>query len=576
VTTRRLGVILAAVAVLGLVLAVASMRLLPTTTSTGDRALLELYTMHAADGDLRVGPYSRFQWNHPGPIYLYAAAPLFALSGQREFGLHPTALLINIAALAAFIFIVARFGGAALGWSAIAALALFLFRSAPFPGRAISQLLISPWNPHVVILPFALLIALCAVLAAGRSLVLPAIALVGSFIVQTHIGLLPCTVAVVTVALVLWFLGDRVRPGPAIATDDRAATSHRPWLLAAGGVLLVLWMLPLADQVAGTGNAGEIVRFLLSDDRPRPSLATSLTALAYGLSGAVRPDQRLAIGNVTVVGGEMGPVPAAWPVLLLVLLALAWRWAVRQGRPFHAALCLLCLVTTLAAGWSVFNVRGVMRDYLILWVSMLGTVSLAALGGVVAWWVGRVLTSRRFELPAGFGPVSMMAFVLVVFLLGAGSLGLEYRRTLAGQGSSPRQREIVADLFHEVEDHLRARGYRSARIRVAPSVWGIAASVVLQLHKTDIAVAVPDPLLPMFTGALRSTGEEQVVLRFVGPALDGELRGQPRYSLITESRGVVGPVNALTPAVSVYEQRPPGPPGGRDRRSEMSREEGDP
>ena len=39
-----------------------------------DTALAELYTRHAARGDLLLGPYSRFGWHHPGPLlyYLYA------------------------------------------------------------------------------------------------------------------------------------------------------------------------------------------------------------------------------------------------------------------------------------------------------------------------------------------------------------------------------------------------------------------------------------------------------------------------------------------------------------------------
>ena len=56
----------------------------------------------------------------------------------------------------------------------------------------------------------------------------------------------------------------------------------------------------------------------------------------------------------------------------MLLLACVWRWAVRQGRSFHAALCLLCLVTMAVAVWSAFNIRGEMRDYLVFWVNSTG------------------------------------------------------------------------------------------------------------------------------------------------------------------------------------------------------------
>ena len=404
VAKRRLVASLAGAVVL--ILAVAAFRLLPPTYPTGDRAFLELYALHATDGNLTVGLYSRVGWNHPGPVYLYALAPLHALSGQREFSLDSTALLINLASLAALIAVVSTAGDAYLGWSLIAALTIFLFR--PGPARDIGELLASSWNPHVVTLPFGLLIGLCAALAVGRVRVLPAVALVGSFVVQTHIGLLPCTMALVAMAVALWMYRRRVcRSAPVgvpVGVDTPRGASIRPWVLASVGLFALLWMLPLVDQVVGSGNAGEIVRFFLSDDRPRPSPSTSFAAAAYGLFAAVRLQGRLAVGNVVISATDLGPLPAIWLVLQVMLLAIVWRWAVRQGRSFHAAFCLLCLVTTVVAVWSAFNIHGMVRDYLVFWMSILGVANLSALGGALAWWAARALRRRGIAMPARIGP----------------------------------------------------------------------------------------------------------------------------------------------------------------------------
>ena len=97
----------------------------------------------------------------------------------------------------------------------------------------------------------------------------------------------------------------------------------------------------------------------------------------------------------------------------------------------------------------------------------------------------------------------------------------------------------------------------SARIRIAPPVRVVAAGVVLQLYKADIPVAVADPWVPEFTEALRSTGAEEVVFRFVGSDLNDELRDRSDHLLVGRNRNV-----------SVYKQlrrrqhiiRPP-PPG---------------
>ena len=217
ITKRTLVAGLACAVVL--LLAVAAFRLLPPTYPAGDRALLELSAIHATDGRLAVGPYSRFGWSHPGPVYLYALAPFYALSGRREFSLDATALLINLAALAVLIAVVKSAGDAYLSMSLIAMLTIFLIR--PGPERDIGELLSSSWNPHIVTLPFGLLIGLCAALAVGRTSVLPAIVLVASFVVQTHIALLPCSMALVATAVALWMRG-----------DARRAASIRPWVLA--------------------------------------------------------------------------------------------------------------------------------------------------------------------------------------------------------------------------------------------------------------------------------------------------------------------------------------------------------
>ena len=501
------------------------MRFLPPTYSTGDRAFLELYTIHATDGNLTIGPYSRFGWNHPGPAYFYALAPLYALSGQHEYSLDLTALLINLGSLALLILVVSRFGDTYLDWILLVALAIFLFR----PGlvRNVGEVLTSPWNPHVVILPFSALIGLCAALAVGRTWVSPALALVASIVIQTHIGLLPCTMALLGTATALWMYA-----------GDRRDASLRPAALSSVGVLALFWVLPLVDQVMGSHNVGEIVRFLVSEDRPRPSLSTAFWAVAYGLSAAVRPQEDLAVGNVTISATNLGPLPALWLVLQVMLLAVVGRWAMRQNRPFHAALCLLGLVATAVAGWSAFNVRGMMRDYLVFWMSALGMVNLMVIGGAVACWTARILRRRGIALQTRIGPATVAAFLLLVFLFGATSLARDYRRTVTGEGRFPHRREAVRILSLDLENRMATQGYRSPQIRITPPVRVVAAGVVLQLYKADIPVSVVDSWVPVFTEALRSTGAEDVTFRFVGPELDRELRERPDHLLVSTYRDV--------------------------------------
>ena len=75
-----------------------------------------------------------------------------------------------------------------------ASLALYLWRVPP--------LLVSAWNPHLVLLPLAALIVSASITAAGRLSLLPVTIAMASFVSQTHIGLLPCAAVVTACALV--------------------------------------------------------------------------------------------------------------------------------------------------------------------------------------------------------------------------------------------------------------------------------------------------------------------------------------------------------------------------------------
>src|SRR5438874_127804 len=57
-----------------------------------DGAILEIYTLEALRGNLRVVPYSRFGCHHPGPRYLSLQAPWYWLSGYKTAGMQAGAL----------------------------------------------------------------------------------------------------------------------------------------------------------------------------------------------------------------------------------------------------------------------------------------------------------------------------------------------------------------------------------------------------------------------------------------------------------------------------------------------------
>ena len=125
------------------------------------------------------------------------------LTGGREYSLDWAALLINLASAFAIVTLAARYGGWSVGFGMIAALSVYFFRPEPDSFAGFGNLLSSPWNAHIPMLPLALLLVLWAGLTSGRVNLLPGVVLLGSFVIQTHAGMAPCVVAVAAVAALL-------------------------------------------------------------------------------------------------------------------------------------------------------------------------------------------------------------------------------------------------------------------------------------------------------------------------------------------------------------------------------------
>ncbi len=77
-------------------------------TPTSDIAVIESYTLLASQGNLLLGPYSRFQWHHPGPLYFFWMVPFYVLSGFRTTGLYAGALALNLLSLSLIVWVLAR------------------------------------------------------------------------------------------------------------------------------------------------------------------------------------------------------------------------------------------------------------------------------------------------------------------------------------------------------------------------------------------------------------------------------------------------------------------------------------
>jgi hypothetical protein len=452
-----------------------------------DFALLELSTGEALRGAQLLGPYSRFGWRHPGPAYFYLLAPLYGASDASSASLPVAVLVFNWAALVGVVACLRRWvDQAAVPIFALALLLLYGLYLGP-------GFLYNIWNPAVTILPLGVFLILCAGLACGRTMVLPIVAGLGSFLVQTHLGYLPCVAAGVLTSGALWL---RLR-----RRDGGVATSPRLPMILAVATLAAVWAMPLFEQTTrDPGNMSLVLRFF-SGESDGHTWGEALAVVAREIAW---PWSYMLFGTLPwyapypPLEGWRQAVGGAFALGQIGLLAC---WSVRLREPsFFRALACVCLACTIVAVLATTRVSGEIRPYVTAWISMVGVIgSLAA--------IGPVLSSRGSALPIGRDPGALILAVglaIPVALVG---------RPLVRDGQFPPARSVS----DAVRAELLESGVQRPHVAIqtgSPELFFAASAVLLQLHKADVAFSVDRVWLNFFGERWQPSGDEDGLLEF--------------------------------------------------------------
>ena len=174
--------------------------------------------------------------NHPGPLLFDLLAVPSKLGGSG--GLAVGVMLLHVACVVLIGVFAVRAGGFRLAAASLAAASALSWTMG-------SELLYDPWNPHVLLLPFLLLLVLVVAMASGDLFALPASVAVASLIVETHLSY-----TLLAPPLCAWGLAWLVRRR-GLRGVARAA-------VAAAVVGVLCWSQPLADQLHGEGNLGAL------------------------------------------------------------------------------------------------------------------------------------------------------------------------------------------------------------------------------------------------------------------------------------------------------------------------------
>ncbi len=327
-------------------------------TPAGDLALQTLQISEVGTSHTPLtGVWSRWGWNHPGPIQFYALAPFAWLLG-------PTGTLIgtgllNLASLVGAVVVGRRRGGVPI--AAATALVGLILASAQGP-----DLLVSMWNPWAAVLPFFVFLLLVWSIAERDLAVLPFLVAAGSFVVQQHVGYAPFVVVLVAGAgLLAW----RPRTGP-LGSTERVHPSrwHRSAMWTAV-VLVVMW-LPVAieELIRDPGNITLFARYASAPPEPSVSwrLAVDIVDFEIGFPGAWATGREFT--DLSTSGFPFGAVA------VLGLLGVLGFFAARRRAGSAVRLAVLAVVATALGLVTTTRVAGYPFDYLFRWWWVIGAL----------------------------------------------------------------------------------------------------------------------------------------------------------------------------------------------------------
>jgi len=377
-----------------------------------------------------VGPYSHFGWAHPGPLLFEILAGPYRVFGTG--GMLAGALLINGVAMWIIATRLYRAGGVAV---AVFGVACFWAASWSLG----TSYLWYPWNPNIAMLPFAALLVLTWTSARNSEWDLPLLALVASFLAQTHVAYAPFVVVLVPIAL----LGRARRSAPELMpwAKPRSTARRRVPAFLTVAVLVVAWSPPLVDALAHQGgNVGDLVDFWFADHQ---TMGFGSAVRVVFLELSVRAPW-LGFHEPTFLGAV---APRGTPIPIGLFLVVGAAVAARRAGDRFALRCASSVLACIGVAiLSVARVVGFAYPYLVFATRVIGAASV-----LVSFWI-LVRLVRRERHPRVRQTVTGVAVVVGTLVVAASTLSAGR----AGIGTADEQHasDTLLRVANEALPHL--------------------------------------------------------------------------------------------------------------------------
>lgn len=343
---------------------------------SGDWAVLTMRVEDVGRNSPLVGPYSRFGWNHPGPLIYWLLAIPYRLFGDRPEAILTAAATLNAITVAALSAVAWRRGRLPLVALTMGATAILIHAMGPAMIR-------DPWNPFITLLPLALTVFLVWSVVEGDYWMWPALAFVASFELQSHIGYLPMLLMLAgAIAVITW----RRKAFAALFPDS---AKQRMWIIGISVALLFgCWLPVVIDQVTGTGNLGAIADYFLSPGDTPAGFGTALHVAADQLQFPAAP----WLGRSEVAGLDGALLGSELLALVLPIAAMAAAlWLAVRARTYAAMRFQLVVIASAIGGLlATARVIGPLFDWVVRWWWVLASL----------WWlsIAWVLVAAAWKL----------------------------------------------------------------------------------------------------------------------------------------------------------------------------------
>lgn len=475
----------------------------------GDDSLTEMKTISASLNRELLGPYSRLRWNHPGPLYFYSLVPVYLLMGSNYPALSlavATNHCILLALLGWLTWVVYK----EYGWDIPVCLLVILgVYSRHIP-------LDVPWNACVLAIPFVTLCMVCAWLCVGCLWALTPAILLGSFLVQTHVGTSICVLAVIGCAVGV-FLSPNVAAKIGLNVHRKNA---KAWWLIAAAALVISWAPPVYEQLTNDpGNMTKLARFFTQAEGHQ-TMTRTVAALSEMLWSGIFAAQVPDDGNA---GDRFDMLFVGFLAVNLISLPFAYRYNMKHGQKYGACLCLIGAVALVSATYTILNVKGQLHCYIITWMSSISVPVLIGISGSVV----KELSDRFFCRGHLLKVIAALSLAVILTVISLNPFRDLYRAS-AGLPAPNGVEHVTNAVLKEI-------GYDNAKrpliIIGDHSKWTLVSGIALQLFKKGVPFSVTSDWLFMFGNQFAPSGVEDVGIIFSGKTLDSSsLRLIGKYS----------------------------------------------